>query len=383
MAGTRADAIKLAPVVARLSADSDLRTTFLVTGQHRELLYQALATFGLTPDFDLEIMERDLDVGVVLVRALEGVRRAIRDVEPQLVVVQGDTTTSFAAALAAFYERAPVAHVEAGLRTNDLAQPFPEEANRALISVIARLHLAPTPTARANLVAEGVPVEQILVTGNTAIDALREVASRELELGTRLLEGILQQADSRRLVVITSHRRESWGEVERGIARAIARVATASPAYSFVLPLHPNPRVRTAMRPFLRDLPNVHVTGPLAYPEMIGLLSRAYAVATDSGGIQEEACALGVPTLVLRDVTERPEGVDRGVTRVIGTREDRVEHELGRLLGDESLRRRMAKASGVFGDGRASERIHGAVRTFVGFPTGVEEFVPPADEGAG
>jgi len=351
--GTRPEAIKLAPVVEALAADPRVVPTVAVTAQHRGLLDQVLDLFGLVPDYDLDVMEPGQDLFHVTSAALLGLRDTIRDARPDLVVVQGDTTTTFTGALAAFYERIPVAHVEAGLRTGDLDSPFPEEANRALTGRLATLHFAPTAGARDNLLREGVAPGAIHVTGNTGIDALLRVAAKVRENPVLPLE----LDPERRLVLVTAHRRESFdGGMER-IARAVAELATARPETDFVFPCHPNPNVRRPVNALLGTHPNVRVIEPVDYAELVTLLTRAHIVLTDSGGIQEEAPSLNVPALVLRDKTERPEGVEAGALRLVGTNPTRIVKEAARLLDDPEAHAAMARVPNPYGDGHASARI--------------------------
>jgi UDP-N-acetylglucosamine 2-epimerase (non-hydrolysing) len=352
--GTRPEAIKLAPVVEALAANPSFAPSVAVTAQHRGLLDQVLDLFGLVPDYDLDVMEPGQDLFHVTSAALLGLRDTIRDARPELVVVQGDTTTTFAGALAAFYERIPVAHVEAGLRTGDLDAPFPEEANRALTTRLAAFHFAPTEGARANLLREGVPASTVHVTGNTGIDALLRVAARVRENPPALP---VELDPERRLVLVTAHRRESFdGGMER-IARAVAELATARPDTDFVFPCHPNPNVRRPVNALLGTHPNVSVVEPVDYAQLVTLLTRAHLVLTDSGGIQEEAPSLDVPALVLRDKTERPEGVEAGALKLVGTDPATIVAEAARLLDDPAAHAVMAAVPNPYGDGRASTRI--------------------------
>ena len=351
--GTRPEAIKLAPVCEALAADPRFVPSVCVTAQHRGLLDQVLDLFGLVPDYDLDVMEPGQDLFHVTSAALLGLRDTLRDARPDLVVVQGDTTTTFVGALAAFYERIPVAHVEAGLRTGDLASPFPEEANRALTGRLATLHFAPTTGARDNLLAEGVAPSAIHVPGNTGIDALVRVAERVREEPRLPVE----LDPDRRLVLVTAHRRESFdGGMER-IARAVAELASARPEIDVVFPCHPNPNVRRPVNALLGTHPNVRVIEPVDYAELVTLLTRAHLVLTDSGGIQEEVPSLNVPALVLRDKTERPEGVEAGALRLVGTDPSRIVGEATRLLVDAQAYAEMARVPNPYGDGHAAARI--------------------------
>lgn len=382
VAGTRPEAIKLGPVVELLEADPDLETFLVLTGQHREILEEVLVVFGLEAARNLEVGQPGQGLGSLTARCLKALDRTLEELRPELVLVQGDTTTAFAGALAAFYRRIPVAHVEAGLRSYDLASPFPEEANRKLIAAIASLHFPPTRWARDNLVREGVPQKEMVVTGNTVVDALRRYLSRPFG-GLRPEVGrALEAARSSPLVLVTTHRRENWGEPQRRVARALARAASLFPQVHFILPLHPNPVVREVLVPALEGVANFTLTEPLRYPEFIRILGSAWVVVTDSGGVQEEATSLGVPCLVLREVTERPEAVAVGAARLVGTEEERVLSELVLLLGDAEARWEMARASSVFGDGLASSRVHAALRRFFGLTAeGPGEFFPGDDLG--
>jgi len=350
--GTRPEAIKLAPVIGEMRRHpAQIASRICVTAQHREMLDQVLQVFGLRPDYDLNIMQPGQTLADVTCRALRGLEEVLLAERPDLVLVQGDTTTVFAAALAAYYHQVPVGHVEAGLRTGDKLRPFPEEMNRRLTSVMADLHFAPTQAARLNLLAEGVPDERIAVTGNTVIDALLEVTARPYQFQEPLagLNG--------RVVLITAHRRESLGEPLRRICRAIARLAARFPQASFVYPVHLNPRVRSVVSETLSGLPNVLLTEPLEYLPFAHLMKRSELILTDSGGIQEEAPALGKPVLVLREVTERQEAVQAGAARLVGTDEERIVTEATRLLCDRDAYQRMASAPNPFGDGQAAQRI--------------------------
>jgi UDP-N-acetylglucosamine 2-epimerase (non-hydrolysing) len=367
--GTRPEAIKLAPVHARLRADRELDARLVVTGQHREIADEVLRAFDLAPDADLDLMRPGQSLGALTGRALAQLEPLLDDLRPDMLVVQGDTTTAFAASLASFYARVPVAHVEAGLRTGDLANPFPEEANRRLTGVIAQLHLAPTPWAKANLIAERVPERSIVVTGNTIVDALETLTARPHRVKAPGLSALLRASRERPLVVVTTHRRENWGAPQQRIARAVRRAALAYPGARFLVPLHPNPAVRASLLPELSGLDNVVLSEPLGYADMLRALKHAHLAVTDSGGIQEEGCVLGVPVICLRDVTERPEGVLAGVVRIAGTEEDAVFAEIGALLSDPDARARMARASGVFGDGLASMRTQFAIKRFFGLET--------------
>jgi UDP-N-acetylglucosamine 2-epimerase len=356
--GTRPEAIKLAPVVKALGGRPDFHCKICVTGQHREMLAQVLELFELRPDWDLDVMRPNQDLAYLTGAVLTGVGEVIRAFQPDRVIVQGDTTTTFAGALAAFYDRVPVAHVEAGLRTDDIYSPWPEEVNRRLVTHIADLHFAPTARARANLLREGVPSERIFVTGNTGIDALLWTAGL-VESRSHLRAGFAAVLPphfaSRRLILMTGHRRESFDGGIARIARAVARIAERSDT-AVVFPVHRNPNVRTAIEP-LRCHANVLLTDPVDYPELVYLLKHCHFVVTDSGGIQEEAPSFGKPVLVTRETTERPEAMELGLAKLVGTDEERLFAEMTALLEDPGAYARMSREANPYGDGRASCRI--------------------------
>jgi UDP-N-acetylglucosamine 2-epimerase (non-hydrolysing) len=357
--GTRPEAIKMAPVIRALQKDSaraDVRVC--VTAQHREMLDQVLRLFEITPDHDLDIMRADQSLTEVTAAALTGLDGVVASERPDWVVVQGDTTTAMAAALVAFYHRARVAHVEAGLRSGNRAHPFPEEINRRLADHLSNLHFAPTELARQNLLREGVDERTVMVTGNTVIDALHWVAA----LPTPDDLGTLIPPNGTRLLLVTAHRRESFGPAMEDICLALRDLATRyGESVRIVYPVHLNPRVREPVHRTLGDLGNVALVPPLDYLRFVHVLKRAYFVLTDSGGIQEEAPGLGKPVLVLREVTERPEAVAAGTARVIGTSRDRVVNEAARLLDAPAQYALMSRAVNPFGDGHAAERIVAAL----------------------
>ncbi|MGH3030470.1 MAG: non-hydrolyzing UDP-N-acetylglucosamine 2-epimerase [Gaiellaceae bacterium] len=355
--GTRPEAIKLAPVVRALTADARFTPLVAVTAQHRELLDQALGLFRIRPDYDLDLMRPDQDLYHVTSETLLGMRGVLADAAPDLVVVQGDTTTTFATALSCFYEHIPVAHVEAGLRSGDPFSPFPEEQNRVLTSRLAAHHFAPTERAREHLLHEGVPAAAIHVTGNTVVDALLEIAATVRESAPPLPEELATLDPSRRLVLVTAHRRESFGRGMRDVCLAVSELARRHPALDLVFPVHPNPNVRVPAARVLGDRSNVRLVAPVDYAQLVWLMTRAHLVLTDSGGIQEEVASLSVPALVLRETTERPEGVEAGGLRLVGTSKTRIVEETEKLLADPELHARMTAAPNPFGDGRASERI--------------------------
>lgn len=370
--GTRPEAIKMAPIVLALQDSPDFDCIVTVTGQHRAMLDQVNALFGITPDHDLDILQPGQSLSAIMTRTIDGLEKLFAHTKPDAVVVQGDTTTSTAGAIAAFYHGIPVVHVEAGLRSGDMFSPFPEEANRKITSQIASLHLAPTRTSRKNLLAENVPAADIVVTGNTVIDALLATVSKEIPFDDDRLEALA--SDGRKILLVTTHRRENQGEAMRGVGRALARIADAEPDLVIVVPIHKNPVVRDAVLPFIEGKSNVLVSEPLAYGEFTRMLSLAHIVLTDSGGVQEEAPSLGKPVLVMRDNTERPEAVDAGTVALIGTDENRIVREVDRLLHDGEHFAAMANAVNPYGDGKAAERTVAALAQLLGLGSRIGEF---------
>jgi len=353
--GTRPEAIKMAPVIKRLEAEAPrLRTRVAVTAQHRQMLDQVLALYGIVPDHDLNIMRPRQTLDQITVRGLERLGRLYDAERPDLVLVQGDTTTTFVAALAAFYRRIPVGHVEAGLRTYDKFHPFPEEINRRLTSHVADWHYAPTARAREALLAEGVPASHILVTGNTVIDAVIEVAKKPL---TAPPVPNWKPDPARRLLLVTAHRRENFGAPLESICHALRDLADAYPDLDVIYPVHLNPSVRGTVRGIIGRHPRIRLVPPLDYHPFVALMACATLILTDSGGIQEEAPSLGKPVLVLRRVTERPEAVEAGTVEVVGTDRRRIVAAARRLLDDPRVYRRMARRINPYGDGKASARI--------------------------
>jgi UDP-N-acetylglucosamine 2-epimerase (non-hydrolysing) len=344
--GTRPEAIKLAPVIAALRARPErFAVRVCTTGQHREMLEQVQELFGLRPDVDLRLMSPDQSLNGLTAAAVLALDAVLAAEPPDWVLVQGDTTTAMATALAAFHRRLAVGHVEAGLRTGDLASPFPEEANRRVVDLLGSALFAPTPRAREALLAEGADPSRVHVVGNTGIDALRDVAA-----------GLAREPEARQ-VLVTLHRRESFGAPLAGILGALRRLAGELPDVAWIYPVHPNPNVRGPAHAALGDQPNVRLCEPLGYRDLVRELLRCQLVLTDSGGIQEEAPALGKPVLVLRGATERPEGVAAGTALLIGTAPERIHAETARLLGDRAARERMARAVNPYGDGLAAPRI--------------------------
>lgn len=357
--GTRPEAIKMAPVVAELGSRPGIDCSVAVTGQHREMLDEVLELFGIRPDHDLDVMTVGQTPSQVAARVLGGIDELLAKADPDWVLVQGDTTTAMAVGLGAFHSRVRVAHVEAGLRTYDRRHPFPEEVNRRVVSMVADLHLAPTGSARLNLLAEGVDDADIVVTGNTVVDAFVDVAARPFDPAGTPLAGV--PFDDGRLVVLTAHRRESFGPPLREAFEAARALVEGDGDVRIVYPVHPNPDVQALAAEVLAGLDRVHLVPPLDYRSFVGLLSAAHLVLTDSGGVQEEAPSVGVPVLVLRDVTERPEAVEAGTAMLVGTAADRIVSAARLLLDDPSAHDAMARASNPYGDGRARVRIADAI----------------------
>jgi UDP-N-acetylglucosamine 2-epimerase (non-hydrolysing) len=348
--GTRPEAVKMAPVVLALRGEPWARVRVLATAQHRRMLDQVLDLFGIAPDVDLDLMRPDQELADLTARMLSALDRALETERPDVVLAQGDTTTVLATGLACFYRRIPFGHVEAGLRTGDLANPFPEEMNRAVASRLARFHFAPTAEARGNLLREGIPDGDIHVTGNTVIDALLLVAAGDTPVGVPLDPG-------RRLVLVTAHRRESFGAPLREAFGALRALADRNPDVQVLYPVHLNPNVSGPARELLDGHPRITLCAPLDYAPFVSAMKRAHLILTDSGGVQEEAPALGKPVLVLRDETERPEAVAEGVVRLVGTSAPRILAEAQRLLDDPAAYAAMARGVSPYGDGHAAERI--------------------------
>lgn len=356
--GTRPEAIKLFPLVHMLARTPGAEVRVCVTAQHRGMLDQVLSIAGIVPDIDLDLMRPGQMLDELTARLLTALGEVIDREKPDRVVVQGDTATAMAGALAAYYRKVPVAHVEAGLRSHDIYQPWPEEVNRKIVGAIADLHFAPTDTAADALRAENVPDERIFVTGNTVIDALHATADRIAADPTLTAEidAVADRFAGRRIVAVTTHRRENFGDGMQSIARAVNRLAERDDV-AVIFPVHPNPQVREPMQALLAERANVAIIDPLDYPQFVRLLSRCHLVLTDSGGVQEEAPAFGKPVLVMRDTTERPEGVAAGTARLVGTDEKRILTELSLLLDDQAAYSAMSRAHNPFGDGMASGRI--------------------------
>jgi UDP-N-acetylglucosamine 2-epimerase (non-hydrolysing) len=355
--GTRPDAIKMAPVIRCLKACPDLKVVSVGTGQHKEMLEQVLTAFQLSLDEDFGVMKHGQSLAYLTSSILTAIDESLERVLPDLVIAQGDTTTTFAASLAAFYRQIPFAHVEAGLRTRTLHSPFPEEMNRRATGALAELHFPPTRQAAENLLKEGVPEEKVFVAGNTSIDAIRFVTDGLQEA---------QGGGAEKLLLVTTHRRENWGEAQRNICKAIRSITAACADLRVVLPMHPNPTVREVLEEELGNEPRVELIEPPDYVEFAKLMKRAYLILTDSGGVQEEGPALGKPVLVLRTETERPEGISAGSALLVGTDPDAIRDTTLTLLRDETRYLQMAKARNPYGDGNAAHRIVSRVRRFLG-----------------
>ena len=349
IAGTRPEAIKLAPVALALRNKPGWTPFVISTGQHGSVVDEVFATFGVEVDRAHAPWDRGTDLAELHATLLQRLSADLSDVRPDVAVVQGDTATTLAGALAAFWRQIPVVHVEAGLRSGDLAAPYPEEANRRLVTQVSSLHLAPTAAAAAALAREGIVGERVLVTGNTVVDALQFIAMAEPRMDDASSAG-------RRLVLVTCHRRESWGEPMRNVATALQRIAAAHPDIDLLVATHPNPAVQEVFTTALADIPNAEVRGPMPYGTFVRRLAAATIAVTDSGGVQEEAPALGVPVLVMRDVTERPEGIEWGVARLVGTDPELVAKSVSELLDDPVAHAAMSEAVNPYGDGRAAER---------------------------
>jgi len=363
--GTRPEAIKMAPVILEVEKHPDILQGVVVsTGQHQEMLRSVMHIFDIRPDYDLGIMEESQTLSRIVVKTLQGLENIILREKPDMLLVQGDTSTAFAAALSAFYHKIPIAHVEAGLRTGDKWRPYPEEINRRLISVVADQHFAPTRNAFTKLENEGIHKESIYLTGNTVIDALLMVSSRKFDLSKT---GI-KIDPKKKLILVTAHRRESFGAPLKEILSAIARIAKKyDKEVQVVLPAHKNPMVQVTVKEGLKDIENIEIIEPLDYEPFVHLMKASYIILTDSGGIQEEAPSLGKPVLVLREKTERPEAIEAGTVKLIGVKEEDVFSETEKLLLDKNEYNKMTKAVNPYGDGAASERIAQAILHYFGF----------------
>ncbi len=375
--GTRPEAIKLAPVIlAMRAAPEDFAPFVISTGQHRAMLDRALGDFGITPDIDLQVMRDRQTLAELSSRVMLGVSELLTKERPDVLMVQGDTSTAFIAALAAFYQQVPVVHIEAGLRSHNPLNPFPEEMNRRLLGGVAALHCAPTPRACAALVAEGIARDAIAVTGNTVIDALHTIV--DAGKATTEVEGL--PADHGRLVLVTLHRRESWGDEMSAVCRALRRIVDRHEEITMVAPVHLNPNVRDVVMPILGDHPRIVLTEPVPYPTLVGLIRASDLVITDSGGIQEEAPAFGKPVLVARKTTERPEAVEAACAKLVGTDEEVLFAAADLLLSDDEAYQAMVRPYSPYGDGKASERSLEAMRRWFG---GQKPSLPAEQEFAG
>ncbi|RBP62930.1 UDP-N-acetylglucosamine 2-epimerase (non-hydrolysing) [Brevibacterium sanguinis] len=362
--GTRPEAIKVAPVIKALESDADLTPIVVITAQHREMLDQVNEVFDIVPDVDLNLMAHGQTLNGIAGRVIVEMDKVLEEHSPDAVLVQGDTTTVMATAIAAFNREIPVVHLEAGLRSGDIDSPFPEEANRKLVSQIAKLHFAPTEVSRANLLTEGVADDLVHVTGNTVIDALKWAVARPVDFSLPQLAELSN--DERRVLLVTTHRRENLGENMVNIGKALHALATRYPDLVIVWPAHKNPKVRASIEPEIEGLSNIISIEPVEYGEFSQLIARATVILTDSGGIQEEAPSLGKPVLVLRENTERPEAVDAGTVKLIGTATDRIVSEVSELLDDPAAYKVMANAVNPYGDGLSAGRCVALLKEFLG-----------------
>ncbi|TSA23341.1 UDP-N-acetylglucosamine 2-epimerase (non-hydrolyzing) [bacterium] len=363
--GTRPDTIKLAPIILELRKHPHFRVITIATAQHRHMLDQVLDVFKIKPDFDLDIMEPKQSLAKLTKNSIAALDDVLVETKPDMVLVQGDTTTTFVGSLAAFYRQIPVGHVEAGLRTQDKANPFPEEINRRLTSCIADLHFAPTSTAKRALLKENIRSENVIVTGNSVIDALRYSIKKVYNFPDRRLNEFVKER--RRIILLTMHRRENWGTPMTGACEAVKKLVSQYPDDRFVFPVHLNPIVREVVYPILDGIENVVLIEPLPYSDFVNLMARSYLILTDSGGVQEEGPSLGKPILVLRTITERPEAVKSGTVKLVGLDPTRISATARRLLDNATAYRQMANATNPYGDGHASRRTIQALQHFFGF----------------
>jgi len=376
VAGTRPEAIKIAPVVKKLLNRPDkFQTIIVATAQHRELLDQAFSLFHIKPDIDLNLMNNKQGLSELTSRVLESMSATLREVKPDIIIVQGDTTTVFAAALAAFYQKIPVAHIEAGLRSYNNYSPFPEEMNRHLTTVLTDIHFAPTLSARQSLLNEGIDDDKIVITGNTVVDSLMYISSLPFSFEHSELENL--DFHRYRLLLVTSHRRESWGIELHNICEAIKELVQRHPDVMVIYPVHPNPIVKTTAAQILAGLDRVHLINPLDYMTFVNLMKRSFMILTDSGGVQEEAPTLKKPLLLLRKVTERPEAFKAGLAKIIGTNKKRIIQESERLLNDPGLYQEMIDSYNPYGDGKAADRI---VNALIRWTKGESPLLTPFEE---
>ena len=360
--GTRPEAIKMASVLEEVKKEASFEFKVCVTAQHREMLDDVLELFEIVPDYDLDLMQEEQDLYDITANVMLKLKEVLKDFRPDLVLVHGDTTTTFASSLASFYQKIEVGHIEAGLRTKDIFTPWPEEANRQLTGILANLHFAPTPKARQNLLQEGKKQEDVVVTGNSVIDALF-LTLRKIRSDKKLQERIVHTIQSQfppldsRFILVTAHRRENFGQGFINICKALKNIALKNPEVNIVYPLHPNPNVRKPAREMLSNIENIYLIDPLQYGEFVYLMEKSYFIITDSGGIQEEAPGLGKPVLVLRDVTERPEALEAGAIKLVGTDSETITQEAQKLLDNKTAYAAMQKVSNPYGDGKAAKRI--------------------------
>lgn len=372
--GTRPEAIKMAPVIQELGRSRLFRPIVAVTGQHREILDQVNELFGIVPDYDLNILAPRQSLSHISARVLSGLDPMLDAVRPAALLVQGDTSSATAAAIAAAYHQIPVVHIEAGLRSGDISSPFPEELNRKMVSQVSSLHLAPTATNRDNLLRDGIAPGQIAVTGNTVIDALRSTAAKRAPFDDARLAQLV--AGDAKIILATVHRRENLGEGLERISRALFRIASLFPTHTVVLPMHPNPAVREVLTARLTGVPNILLIEPLDYAQFTHLMGASTLVLTDSGGVQEEAPSLGKPVLVLRDTTERPEAVAAGSSLLVGTEESDIVSAAARVLSNRGVYDAMARAGSPYGDGNASARTIAAIEELLGIGERLDDFCP-------
>jgi len=374
--GTRPDTIKMAPVIKELEKESKhFELLTVATAQHRQMLDQVLDVFNIKPDYDLNIMQPKQTLASITKNTIEELDKVFEKEKPDMVLVQGDTTTTFVGSLAAFYRQIPVGHVEAGLRTNDKANPFPEEINRRLTSAIADLHFAPTSTAKKALLKENINPASVFVTGNTVIDALKIAVNKKYKFSTVKLNELVSQ--KKKIVLITMHRRENWGAPMQGACNAVRKLAEIYTDLNFIFPVHLNPLVREIVYPVLGNISNVHLIEPLDYPDFVNLLSKSYLAITDSGGVQEEAPHFGIPILVLRTVTERPEAVKYGTVKLTGLDEKKIFATAKKLIEDKEAYKKMASAVNPYGDGLSSKRTVQIIKNYFGLSkVVVKEFNP-------
>ena len=363
--GTRPDTIKMAPIILELQKHKHFRVTTIATAQHRQMLDQVLEVFGIKPDYDLNIMQPKQSLAELTKNTIGALDDVLVEAKPDIVLVQGDTTTTFVGSLAAFYRQIPVGHVEAGLRTQDKANPFPEEINRRLTSCIADLHFAPTATAKQALLKEHIPAKQIIVTGNSVIDALGYAIKKTYTFPDQRLNEFVDEG--RKIILLTMHRRENWGAPMAGACKEVKELARRYPDYRFVFPVHLNPIVRDVVYPILGDIANVVLVEPLPYSDFVNLMARSHLILTDSGGVQEEGPSLGKPILVLRTVTERPEAVQYGTVKLVGLDPKTISSTARTLLDNPRAYQKMATATNPYGDGHASRRTVQELEHFFGF----------------